>query len=114
MVTASLPHAEIIETDGRSAIRRERTVEFRLLYQGILTANGDVADKFAIRRQFHPQLRNLCGEHPLLRSQLIAWGLVEARQTFGESYTADAAFACGVKRLADTHLNGFRAFSQLL
>ena len=104
----ALPFTEIIETDGRPPIEGENTVEFRLLYQGILTANGDVADKFAIRRQFHPQLRNLCSENPLLRSQLIAWGSVEAQQTLGEAYSSEAAFLFGVKRLADTHLNGFR------
>lgn len=102
-----LPFTEIIETDGRPPIQGENSVEFRLLYQGILTANGDVADKFAIRRQFHPQLRSLCSEHPMLRSQLIAWGQLEARQVLGESYTGDQSFKFGVKRLADTHLNGF-------
>jgi len=104
----ALPFTEIIETDGRPAIQGESTVEFRLLYQGILTANGGVADKFAIGRQFHPQLRNLCSEQPLLRSQLIAWGQVEAQQTLGDSFTGEDAFSFGVKRLADTHLNGFR------
>ena len=82
-------------------------MEFRLLYQGALKANGYVADKFSIRRQLHPQLRNLCSENPMLRSQLIAWGSVEAQQTLGESYTSEAAFGFGIKRLADTHLNGF-------
>lgn len=103
----SLPFTEIIETDGRPSIQGESTVEFRLMYQGILTANGGVADKFAIRRQFHPQLRNLCAEQPSLRSQLIAWGHVEAQQTLGEDWNQEAAFSFGVKRLADTHLNGF-------
>jgi hypothetical protein len=83
-------------------------VEFRLLYQGQLTSNGDVADKFAIRRQLHPQLRSLCSEHPMLRSQLIAWGNVEAQQTLGDSATSEDRLRLGIKRLADTHLNGFR------
>jgi len=96
----------MIEADGRPPIQGESTVEFRLLYQGILTTSGDVSDKFAIRRQFHPQLRNLCSEHPLLRSQLIAWGHVEAQQTLGDAYTAEHAFSFGIKRLADTHLKG--------
>ena len=103
----SLPHTEIIESDGRGAIGGEGVVEFRLMYQGILTANGGVADKFAIRRQFHTQLRTLCSEQPSLRSQLIAWGHVEAQQTLGESWTPEDAFSLGIKRLADTRLNGF-------
>jgi hypothetical protein len=102
-----LPFTEIIESDGRSPIQGGGSVEFRLLYQGRLPANGDVADKFAIRRQFHPQLRSLCYQQPMLRSQLIAWGHVEARQIYGESFSGEQAFALGIKRLADTHLNGF-------
>ena len=102
-----LPVTEIIESDGRPPIRGEDVVEFRLLYQGPLPANGDVAEKFAIRRQFHPQLRSLCSQHPMLHSQIVAWGHLEAQQTFGVSITAEQAFSCGIKRLADTHLNGF-------
>jgi hypothetical protein len=107
LATASLPHTEIIESDGKPPIAGEDIVEFRLLYQGILGANGSVADKFAIRRQFHPQLRNLCSEHSELRSQFIAWGTVEAQQMLGDAYTPDAAFEFGIKRYADTRMNGF-------
>jgi hypothetical protein len=35
MATVSLPHAEIIETDGRPPIEGENIVEFRLLFQGM-------------------------------------------------------------------------------
>jgi len=83
-------------------------VEFRLLYQGRLTTNGNVADKFAIRREFHPQLRRLCSEHSELRSQFTMWGHVEAREVFGESFTPEQAWELGIKRMADTELNGFR------
>jgi hypothetical protein len=82
-------------------------VEFRLLYQGILTANGSVADKFEIRRQFHPQLRRLCHEHHELRSQFMMYGYVEAQQIYGESFTQEQAVELGIKRMADTELNGF-------
>ena len=41
--------------------------------------------------------------HPMLRSQLIAWGHVEARQNFGDSFTSEQALSFGIKRLADTH-----------
>lgn len=101
-----LPITEIIERSGGPPLSGE-FLEFRLLYQGILPPNGSVADKFAIRRQFHPQLRRLCLELPELKSQITAWGSVEARQTLGESYTGEDAFRFGIKRLADTHLNGF-------
>jgi hypothetical protein len=106
--TVKLPYTEIIETDGRGPIEGKGIVEFRLLYQGRLSANGNVADKFEIRRQFHPQLRQLCSEHYELRSQFIMWGHIEAQQVCGESYTREQAFEFGVKRMADTELNGFR------
>ncbi len=83
-------------------------MEFRLLYQGKLRSNGSVEDKFLIRRQLHLQLRRLCAEHSELRSQLIAWGHIEAREALGDSFTEEDALRFGVKRLADTNLNGFR------
>jgi hypothetical protein len=100
-VRDELPVTEIIQTDGRP-IQRESTMQFRLLYQGILRSNGDVEDKFAIRRQFHPQLRRLWLEHPLLSKQCSMWGAAEAQSAGGDP------FDLGVRRLADTHLNGFR------
>jgi hypothetical protein len=100
---AELPVTEIIESDGRSPVQGEECIlRFRLLYQGILRCNGDVEDKFAIRRQFHQQLKRLWLEHTLLRDQCIRWGEVEAQRTGGDP------FDLGVKRLADTRLNGFR------
>jgi hypothetical protein len=87
-------------------------MEFRLLYQGILTANGSVTDKFLIRRQIHPQLRRLCLEHHELHSQFIAYGHIEARNIYGDSFTEEQSFEQGIKRVADTELNGFRFMCQ--
>ncbi len=61
--------------DGRGPIQGEDVVELRLLYQGILRANGSVEDKFSIRRQLHPQLRRLWRENPLLRDACERIGL---------------------------------------
>jgi hypothetical protein len=61
--------------DGRDPIQGEDVLEFRLLYQGILRANGSVEDKFSIRRQLHPQLRRLWRENPLLRDACERIGL---------------------------------------
>ena len=37
-------------------------VQFRLLYSGNqLTANGSPSDKYAVRREFHGQLKRLWG-----------------------------------------------------
>lgn len=94
-----LPCTEIIEASGLPAISGEDTVEFRLLYQGILRSNGNVEDKFAIRRQLHPQLRRLWAEHPLLREACERIGMMGA--------PFDQRFEVGIRNLADTRLNGF-------
>jgi hypothetical protein len=40
-------------------------MEFRLFYRGPLKSNGSKEHKHDIRRQFHPQLRNLWNQSPL-------------------------------------------------
>lgn len=40
-------------------------MEFRLIYQGPLRANGSPTDKQGVRRAFHPQLRELWNQLPL-------------------------------------------------
>jgi hypothetical protein len=51
-------------------------VNFRLIYEGPLPANGTPGDKQAIRRVLHPQLAELWNQPPLLRfvhnGQLLA------------------------------------------
>ncbi len=41
-------------------------MEFRLIYQGPLTAKGSPIEKQEIRRIFHPQLAELWKQSPLL------------------------------------------------
>jgi hypothetical protein len=41
-------------------------MEFRLFYRGALKSKGDTAEKQAIRRQFHPQLKQLWNQKPLV------------------------------------------------
>jgi hypothetical protein len=76
-------------------------VEFRLLYQGVLRANGNVGDKFAIRRYLHPQLRNLWSENPMLHDACRRWGKIGAEETGRDP------FEMGIERLS-TRVNGFR------
>lgn len=40
-------------------------MEFRLIYQGPLRANGSPTDKQGVRRAFHPQLQELWNQLPL-------------------------------------------------
>lgn len=73
-------------------------MEFRLLYQGALRSNGGVSDKFAIRRQLHPQLRRLWSEHPLLRDACIRIGL---------PHDSENQFEAGIDSLSG-RINDFR------
>jgi hypothetical protein len=41
-------------------------MEFRLFYRGPLKSNGNPAEKQMIRRQFHPQLKKLWSQEPLV------------------------------------------------
>jgi hypothetical protein len=95
------PITQIVNSDGLPPVRGENAMEFRLLYQGILRANGGVEDKFSIRRQLHPQLKRFWTEHPLLKDMCWRWGCVEAEEN------GQDAFDMGIKRLANTHINGF-------
>src|SRR5437879_5912014 len=45
-----------------------KTVEFRLVYQGPLSASRDKKQKHAIRKEFGGQLRELWRTHPALTS----------------------------------------------
>jgi hypothetical protein len=55
-------------------------LDFSLRYKGSLPANGGPREKHLIRRAFHPQLRALWNEHPLLAgaSTIPLIGLPEA------------------------------------
>ena len=41
-------------------------MEFRLFYRGPLKSNGNPAEKQSVRRQFHPQLKKLWSQKPLV------------------------------------------------
>jgi len=98
-----LPATEIIEKDDLPPIQGKGIVEFRLLYQGLLRSNGSVEDKFAIRRQFHSQLRRLWIEQPLLNEMARKIGFS------GEGDSPEKMFGAGLQRLADNWIrNGFR------
>ena len=95
------PFTEIIESSGLAPIGEGLLVEFRLLYQGKLRANGGAEDKFLIRRQIHPQLRRLWVEHPVLRDQCERMGAQHLLPT------AQASYDAAIKELAENHINGF-------
>ena len=49
-------------------------MEFRLFYRGQLKSNGGPTEKQAIRRQFHPQLKPLWNQTPLVGSEVYLDG----------------------------------------
>src|ERR1022692_1114222 len=55
-------------------IEEVNLVEFRLLFEGTLPSRGSASEKHAIRRLFHPQLRQLWGVNPNLRHLAIHKG----------------------------------------
>jgi hypothetical protein len=72
--TTSLPHPSHVDwivAGEAGPIEEEDLLEFRLLYQGELLPSGNnntrPAEKHAIRRSLHPQLRRLWHVHPSLR-----------------------------------------------
>jgi hypothetical protein len=94
------PLTEVIESSGLAPMERH-VVEFRLLDQGPLRSNGGVEDKLLIRRQFHPQLRRLWAEHPVLNGECECIGAQSMAQSREE------AIRIGIKHFADATLNGF-------
>jgi hypothetical protein len=55
-------------------IEEANLVEFRLLFEGTLPSSGSSSVKHAIRRSFHPQLRQLWSANPNLRQLAINKG----------------------------------------
>ena len=51
---------------GGTLRRKDPNVPFRLTYRGPLSANGGPAQKHALRRHFHQQLKHLWSREPLL------------------------------------------------
>lgn len=94
---------EIIESSGLPPIQEGNAVQFRLLYQGPLRANGSVEDKFRIRRQLHAQLRRLWAEHPVLHDECERLGAAHS----SSPSSREEAVALGIRALADSNINGF-------
>lgn len=77
------PNTRVIwETDGWfEELPVNRMLEFHLIYQGALRANGDAKHKHAIRRYFHRQLMNAWGTlYPLKGRSVIEFPAI----VFGE------------------------------
>jgi hypothetical protein len=82
-------HLNILGSSGE--IEDKNLMEFRLLFEGRLPSNGSAFEKHAIRKSFHPQLRELWNTNPNLRS------LAMQHPDAGPGPTPDEEkFACGI------------------
>jgi hypothetical protein len=68
------PRVEVLySSDGWDSFKEGIDLEFRLLYQGKLSSAGPGdtrrAEKHAMRREFHRQLKELWAQEPILRSR---------------------------------------------
>lgn len=101
------PITEIIVRDGLPPIEGRHTVQLRLMYRGLLPVNGNVKEKFVIRRQLNTQLERLWQEQALLRELTCRVGAVAiAEQSKSEGILhedSDANFAAGIEALGLNH-----------
>jgi len=87
-----LPYERVYVNTG-DPIEDKNLLEFRLLYQGELPPSGNKrhpAQKHAIRRVFHPQLRRLWGVKPNLRQWTFQWfhkASLEAASAIAEQFS---------------------------
>src|SRR5208337_1890156 len=93
-------------------IGSEGLVEFRLLYSGQLLASGNNArhprEKHLIRKQFHPQLRQLWQTNPNLRDWALARGGMSLSSP-GDKDRESVCFQNGVTEMAEAYrFNQFR------
>jgi hypothetical protein len=89
-----LPYERVYVNTG-DPIGENNLLEFRLLYQGELMPSGNrgrPAEKHAIRRVFHPQLRRLWSVKPNLKMWTFQWfnkAPIEAAQAINNKYQGD-------------------------
>ena len=107
MAKSVVPVTEIIESSGEPLIQGEGIVEFRLLYSGKLCKEDGPEGKHWIRRQFHPQLRELWSSHRTL--QEWAERLGSTRPDAISTATPDEHRKAGIEEIADDwNRAGFR------
>ena len=92
-------------------------MEFSLRYKGPLPANSGPREKHEISRAFHPQLRSLWKEHPLLVGAATI-PLIGLREPVGDSANADPwdrfVQATRVEWIAKEHARGCFYFVPLV
>jgi hypothetical protein len=100
---------EVIQTYFDDPIEGEDVLEFRLLYSGVLLGGSRTHPrpevKHAIRRQFHPQLRQLWQGDGTLKQLAMRYGILQGKdggEYFGpqlrteEDIGTDAAWQLGI------------------
>ncbi len=96
----TVPLRHIIGTG--ELIEEKGLVEFHLLFEGSLPSAGSASEKHAIRRMFHPQLRQLWTASPNLRQLAMQKGF-NAAALVG---TEEASFERGVSNIGKNWSRG--------
>jgi hypothetical protein len=89
----------------------QNIVEFRLVYSGELLSDAPARDKHSLRRQFHPQLRNLWKSQRNLRELAADQGYLSGAGEPGNLDSAQfrKAFDAGIANIAENWSRiGFR------
>ncbi len=102
-----LPETQVIHCfDG--PVKGDEIVEFRLLYSGELLSDAKAPEKHWIRRQFHPQLRNLWKSQRNLRELAADKGTLPGMPdpNIAESVRFERDFDAGIDKIANNWLSG--------
>lgn len=109
------PNSEIIYSSGE--LPEGECVEFRLLYSGNeLVSNGSPAQKQALRRWFHPQLKRLWKSNSQLSRLATGRGISDLPEggNVGDTNTAEAAQAAFFNRVGNLYQHGKFRFVPLV
>jgi len=93
---------EYVEVGSGEPIEEENLVEFHLLYSGTLHSGGSAnsrVEKHAIRKVFHPQLRQLWETQPYLREMAVGTGTQVRSTGVAPAQLSEEAFQNGVKAM---------------
>ncbi len=107
-----LPFTEVQVYTGEPIGEGDDVVEFKLLYSGQLLGakknNPRVAQKHAIRKEFHPQLQRLWATHHNLMELAMMAGQQEWRGENPHLAPKNEVIACGLNYFAQWERSGYK------
>jgi len=98
IVTKTFDNADYSETG--------ELMRFRLYYEGPLKSDGDAKHKHAVRRQFHPQLKELWRIYPSLNGEPLDCGIIGED---GEVAVDKPVYPNFARKIAEAHqVHGYK------